>query len=75
MRFFLGEAFEAMQSGAVPVAALDTMSFDYIDRINQRLRDATFHERYDEVVSTAIARVNASSPEAIEDSECDDTLS
>lgn len=67
MRFFLGEAFEAMQSGAVPVAALDTMSFEYVDRINQRLREARFHERYDEVVSTAITKSNAPSPNIIED--------
>ena len=67
MRFFLGEACEAMQSGAMPVAALDTMPFEYVDRINQRLRDAKFHERYDEVVNTAIVKLNAASPESIED--------
>lgn len=66
MRFFLGEAFEAMQSGAIPVAALDTMPFTYVDHINQKLGDAKFHERYDEVVNTAIAKLNVASPESIE---------
>lgn len=67
IRFFLGEAFEAMQSGATPVSVLDTMPFEYVDRINQRLSDARFHERYDEVVNTAIGKLAAASPESMED--------
>ena len=67
MRFFLGEAFDAMQSGAMPVAVLDTMPFEYIDRVNQRLRDAKFHERYDDVVNAAIVKLNLASPEFVED--------
>ncbi len=61
LRYFLGEAFEVMQSGATPVAVLDTMPFEYVDRINQRFSDAKFHERYDAVVNAAIDRLNLSS--------------
>ena len=67
LRFFLGEAFEAMQSGATPVTVLDAMPFEYVDRINQRFGDARFHERYDSVVTTAIEKLNLSSPYALEE--------
>lgn len=65
-RLFLGEAFEAMQSGATPVTVLDTMTFADVDRINKRLREAEFHDRYDEVVRTAMDSMRGTSREALE---------